>query len=80
LSVSNSSETRKLPTTSNPSLACLVTEYLHFRDKFCPTVFKIFLVVVRPLLEDAWSVEWSRSLVFLFFVGIFSNVTKKINY
>jgi hypothetical protein len=53
LSVSNSSETRKLPTASNPSLACLVTEFLHFRDRFCPLVFKTFLVV-SPSYIGEW--------------------------
>jgi hypothetical protein len=35
---------------SNPSLAYLVTEYLHFRDISCPSVFRIFLVVYGKIL------------------------------
>jgi hypothetical protein len=46
---------RKLTTESNPSLilslTCLVTDYLYFRDRFHPSVFKIFLIMLVIIIK-----------------------------
>jgi hypothetical protein len=45
-----------------------VTEYLHFRDRFCQSVFKFFLVVGRLL---PFEVNSNKILyLFLFFLSL----------